>query len=279
MHLAMSILLLLLSGVKTLAQDQSVIKSIAQDMKPLAQGVFIYPFEVSNQQYRYFLEAMQKHESVNYDKAKWDTTRWHSTTQHYKPFEQYYHLHEDYQDFPAVNMSHAGAVLFCDWLTAIYNKWPERPFETVRFRLPAESEWQLALANGDRSKRDSLLACRKVEFVDEEGYWTVNFRHLSQSQLKMARYGDSLTYVSEVDSTRFDGNTLMSPVKSYLPNSLGCYNLQGNVAEWMEEKGITKGGSYATTGWYLLPESKLLLDPNIGYPDVGFRFVMEVVEP
>ncbi len=272
-------ILLLLLVVKVSARAQPIVEAIEKDMKPIRQGIFIYSFEVSNFQYSHFLDEIAQTENQKYEKAKWDTTRWRSTLRHYKPFEQYYHSHEEYQDFPAVNMSQKGAELFCDWLTAQYNTWADRNFNTVKFRLPTEEEWQLALASGDLSQRDSLLACRKVEFVDKEGYWTVNFRHLSQSQLKMDRFTDSLTYVLETDSSGFDGNSLMSSVKGFLPNSLGCFNLQGNVAEWIDEEGITKGGSYATTGWYLLPESQLQLNPDFGYPDVGFRFIMEVIEP
>ena len=69
-------------------------------------------------------------------------------------------------------------------------------------------------------------------------------------------------------------------VNSYLPNSIGIFNIFGNVsemvAEMVAEKGIAMGGDFAT-----LP-SDFKLDYSISYTKptcrIGFRCVAEKTE-
>ncbi|HNX08312.1 MAG TPA: SUMF1/EgtB/PvdO family nonheme iron enzyme, partial [Bacteroidales bacterium] len=67
-----------------------------------------------------------------------------------------------------------------------------------------------------------------------------------------------------------------APVKSYLPNKFGLYNVCGNVAEMIAEKGKTRGGGWRDSGW----DVRIDAVGNYGKSatDIGFRYFMKVIE-
>jgi hypothetical protein len=69
---------------------------------------------------------------------------------------------------------------------------------------------------------------------------------------------------------------ITTSTNSFFPNSLGMYNMCGNVAEMIEEKGIAKGGSYADPAYMVrIASDKSYLKPTA---DIGFRVCMKVIE-
>jgi formylglycine-generating enzyme required for sulfatase activity len=73
-----------------------------------------------------------------------------------------------------------------------------------------------------------------------------------------------------------DYSDVTAPVKSYWPNAFGVYNLNGNVAEMIAEKGIALGGSWRDTGYDVRSSSETTYkEPS---PSIGFRMVL-TVEP
>ena len=52
------------------------------------------------------------------------------------------------------------------------------------------------------------------------------------------------TDIQDTTGAPADGAVFTAPVGAYWPNDLGIYNMSGNVAEMISEKGVTKGGSY-----------------------------------
>ena len=65
-------------------------------------------------------------------------------------------------------------------------------------------------------------------------------------------------------------------VKSYYPNSFGLYNMCGNVAEMISEKGIAKGGSYLESAYNVrIASEKIYTQPQA---DIGFRVAMKIIE-
>ena len=74
----------------------------------------------------------------------------------------------------------------------------------------------------------------------------------------------------------YDGFATMAPTKSYFPNDIGLYDVVGNVAEMINEKGKACGGS-----WNHLPVESTIRSVNpYTQPDaaIGFRVFMEIIE-
>lgn len=79
---------------------------------------------------------------------------------------------------------------------------------------------------------------------------------------------DTLNTANSVDVT--------APVLSYYPDKNGVYNLLGNVAEMVNEKGIAKGGSFIHTLNELTPQKDFVYEKPSSY--IGFRCVAELVK-
>jgi hypothetical protein len=69
---------------------------------------------------------------------------------------------------------------------------------------------------------------------------------------------------------------MMARTESYFPNDMGLFDVCGNVAEMIDEKGKACGGS-----WKDLPENGTIQSVktyNGSDETVGFRVFMEVIE-
>lgn len=101
-----------------------------------------------------------------------------------------------------------------------------------------------------------------------------------------------------------DGYAIMGPVNAYLPNDFGLYNTAGNVSEWVldswnpsyvvlqnvgtsnfvspsytndqEPRKIHRGGSWQSTKFYIGVGVRNFQDKNTGTPFVGFRCAKSV---
>ena len=60
-----------------------------------------------------------------------------------------------------------------------------------------------------------------------------------------------------VTNSAYNYNDVTAPVESYFPNLLDIYNMNGNVAEMILEKGIIVGGSWNSTGYDVRNESTM----------------------
>jgi formylglycine-generating enzyme required for sulfatase activity len=260
------------------AQAQLPSRKMEKNWALLEENVYISQTEVSNQEYRAFLTATAN--MPEYAAALWDTSAWSRLLTYNAPFIQHYHRHPAYDDYPAVNMSQQGAALFCQWLTLQYNARPDRAFQQVIIRLPATEEITKAMGRGMgwEGAEQSSGSLPNEQFLNDKGQYTANFTIIRQDAIKQ----DALQPTSpSIDDNPYlrDPAIITAPVTSYRPDAWGIYNLQGNVAEWTTSANVAMGGSYATTGWYLLPGRELPREAVKGHPDTGFRYVIEVVKP
>ena len=168
---------------------------------------------------------------------------------------------------PAIYVSYADAMKFCQWLSGKERK---------RYRLPSEAEWEWA------AKGEKALV---YPWGDQTGKGT------------LANFADALTTFPWRDAQVNDGYAETSPVGSY-PDGAGPFgadDMAGNVWEWCLDfydayKGgektnprgplngaqrVYRGGSWKSRFASLKTTTRGYNLPTYASNDVGFRIVCE----
>jgi len=155
-----------------------------------------------------------------------------------EPMRDYYFVHPAYNDYPVVGVSYLQATMYCQWYSA-ENGQKEKEDYRIVYRLPSELEWERAasVVAERRSKKSSGSPVNNNFMRNSKGVYIANFRPSA------GNFGQ-------------DGAMYSTSVQSYYTNDAGCYNMQGNVAEWTstvivyrvgestEEGPIIKGGAW-----------------------------------
>lgn len=273
------------------------------------ENIRMSAFEVSNKNYRDYVDWTRIHHPEKIMEVLPDTQLWLSLSRSNGPMMKYYFMHPAYNDHPVTNISHRQAHAYLQWLTDQYNQSPKRKYKKVVFRLPTEAEWMYAWLGGQsiltvsnmgtfRNKKGQIMANYRTVH-DAEIIRLQNDEHVtfSDSTLDFSfttyhqQIGpDTISYELQHKPRIFLGNTgfgysegtgsmYTTPVASYWPNPYGIFNMSGNVAEFVQTEDIAKGGHFYTTGFYLLGTSReTFIGQNSASPTRGFRWVMEVIE-
>jgi sulfatase modifying factor 1 len=237
---------------------------LQKKMQKVDEGLYASATEVTNQEYKIFLDFLKKNEATeNLTIAQIDSVKWRREYAYNEPFVQYYHSHPAYQEYPVVNVRYEGALLYCEWLTFQYNAYPKRKFQKILFRLPNESEWIQAAQGGNPA---AIYPWKGDPLKDQNGRYHCNFIRAAEDTMGVAGFNN-------------DNADITAPVKSYKPNAFGLYNMSGNVAEMLIEKGKTKGGSWQDTAEAMKINGKgRYAEFTSPCPAIGFRIFMEVIE-
>ena len=159
---------------------------------------------------------------------------------------------------PVVGVSRVDAERFARWLTA-----QEREAglieETDEYRLPTDEEWSaMAGIKDEKGYSPYERAQSKRSYASQEFPWGLSWPPPPRSgnfSDTSARAYVSPQYVLEHYT---DGFPFTAPVKSFMPNNYGLYDLSGNVQEWVADEyggprgftfrhyGVTRGGDYTS---------------------------------
>lgn len=175
-------------------------------------------------------------------------------------------------DHPVVAVNWDDAKGFCEWLSKKENR---------TYRLPTDHEWSVAAGIGD--KEDAAATPESLNSKIRDVYpwgsaWPPpkGVANLADSSFK-AEFKDEPSIEGYTD-----GYATTSPVMSFPPNSLGIYDLSGNVWEWCEDfYNATQSGHVLRGGsWWVEDRNRLLTSfrsrngPGIRYSHGGFRVVV-----
>jgi serine/threonine protein kinase len=187
-----------------------------------------------------------------------------ATGRHYEPAD----FHQTATD-PAIKVSWFDAMAFCKWLTE--KEHDENLIENRQaYRLPTDLEWSMAVGLINESGATPEIRDGKIK---NEFPWGKQWPPPNGAANYSAATG------------RRHGATM--PVGSFKPNSLGLYDLGGNVWEWCldtykggtsgssRDWGVLRGGSWATSNRLEMQSSyRNVIDRNDRDVIYGFRCVL-----
>lgn len=183
----------------------------------IAENTYMDQVEMTNLNWREYMAWTKKEFGENSEEYKASTPDqdvWYG--EKYKPVKALYLNHAQYEKYPIVGITHEQAMAYCKWradrINEVIRLQNKKATYTYSCRLPTKAEWE-KLANSE-------MIANKVTRKDLNNLLFIN------------------------DDGTIQENDITAPVKSYTPSLNGYYNLVGNVAEMVAEKGIAKGASW-----------------------------------
>ena len=211
--------------------------------------------EVTNASYNLFLDDLKAQgRMADYEKAKIDTARAILVT-HYGTHPAFPPL----PPYPVSCISHDGAMLFCGWLTE------KMGGDEWEYTLPTTDQWKHAAHGG---LIYNTYPIGGPYLTNRNGEPLYNFLRLGEESI--TKQDGKYVVVINYDPFHYIDN-LPDPAKSRHPNNYGLYNMSGNVAEMVYERGVAFGGSYLDPGYDIRIDSEKRYDgPS---PLIGFRVI------
>ena len=247
---------------------------------------YIFNREVTNGEYQAFIQDVKSKDSTFYKQMLPDTLVWRDRYSYSEPLVDYYFRHPAYRNYPVLGVSYEQAEHYCKWLIQKYMSEKKRKFQQLEFKLPTIPEWTYA---GKGELDLSRFPWQGNSMQDKDGKWLAKFRVIPQDGI-----GYEIMPVQKLDggiemkkiltaSGWYGANDMdhwiVAPVKSYPANGYGLFDMAGNVEEYVLEKGVTKGGSWKDTGYYLNIDVEEPYDStSLTSAERGFRFVMKMIK-
>ena len=258
------------------------IDKIEKNWGMVKEDLFASKFETTNKEYQVFLNSVQsKSTPEELEGIKIHVNNWNlEGKKTLEPLVDTYYQHLAYAEYPLVNVSHEGAIAYCDWLTSVYNNRPKRKYKKVKFRLPTKEEW-ISAARANHPKAPFPWGGYYTR--NGNGEFLANFMRVPDTSIKRNfKTGEIEIKDDAINNFKVDisnAYTFPAPVFHYHSNAFGLYNMSGNVAEMLAEKGQTKGGSWASSGYYIRIDAE---DEYAGItqpdPRIGFRYFIDIIE-
>lgn len=222
----------------------------------VTENFFIDETEISNfswQEFEIWTKNKYGANSAEHIATLPDTLTWRDNLACNEPYVQYYYRHPAYKDYPVIGISYEQAQAYCKWRTERVKEYYAIRYKknwNIEYRLPTKEEWE--------------------RIASSELYVFNNKGRNEKKQLTFNHHAEPLD-TSEYAWYNGDHADVTAPVNSYWKNRFGVYNMIGNVAEMVQEKGISKGGSWRHKLEQCRPGKDLMYNAPKAW--IGFRCV------
>jgi sulfatase modifying factor 1 len=227
-------------------------------------GFYMSRNEISNIQYRQFFDEVSIGMTADErNKIQCDSSGWKKGPLRYcEPFSSLstYHRHPAYNNFPVVNISYEGAMKYCEWLQEKMQK--DNPGFVISVQLPAKDQWTWASMGG---RSQAIYPWANYYLQNKKGKDLCNYKKVGEQAITRNKE----TGIPQITKDAFRNNRYLMPVKSFSANDFGLYNMSGNAAEMISERGICMGGSWDDYGGDVTIRSEA--NYNEPGPTIGFR--------
>ena len=296
----------------TITSRKLNLRQVDNSLRRIKDNLYAYETEMTNGFYNLFLHYLQEDdqqelfELCDFDLSGYDEKSKefykNYTTVYKEPQNKKDTLVKNYTDYPAVNIRHEAAILFCQWFTEQYNNNPgKKKFAKVRFRLPTLNEWQIAALGYPKFQswdldENTVEVVIPSDTISEVGQgkkttipvnddilypWWMSYNYRNKVQNSKNCFLGNFKVLKPANPCPaqipgYDGWTKMSLTAAYFPNGMGLSDVVGNVSEMIDEKGKACGGS-----WNDSPNESTIRSVKSytkANDTVGFRLFMEVLE-
>lgn len=243
----------------------SQLPKFCQDMVAIDSNLFAGKYEITNNDwrlYQYNIATKYGNNSQALLQTLPDSTVWQEDIHYCQPSETNYYRHPAFDNYPVVGVSYEMVEKYIVWRNEGLKDSLVKTGSTDRYiyRLPTKKEWE-AMSISPIDEECLAKLKKKYNKTRKKHYYKaskIGFKNIEISGFNFKDEED----VSEITA----------PVNSFCSNALGLFNIRGNVAEMVYEKGIAKGGSWM----HSVAESPIDKDFTYNEPTkwLGFRLVM-----
>lgn len=230
-------------------------------------GFYVSTSEITNLDYMEFVHHMKTEGGASAaQQVMPDTSLWNEVPEIGATMAEYYYGHPAYHTFPVVCITHEQALAYCEWLEGVLNEHYAEGEVRITVTLPTEEEWKYVAMDGSES---NTFPWTGNSLMNEEGKYRANFLAVNQANIVAA---DEQLIIAE----DLQGEMMPVSVHDFDTGAFATSHMAGNVAEFVLEKGITKGGSFADTGYYLKNNVLQTYQDAGASVEHGFRVIVKV---
>lgn len=242
--------------------------SIGMELVPVSGTLSVSKYEIRNSDFQHYIEDRQIYPLPPVD--------FKQTPEH-----------------PVVGITREQARSFAHWLTAKERKEGKIEF-TNYYRLPTDKEWTTFAGGTPEEGRypfERNVSTVAPDLGKEGAPDLFPWGNTWPPEANTGNFADASarkTLSGKIIPGYKDGFSHTAPVGTYKPNSLGLYDISGNVWEWVDDDyggtpdykfnayEVARGGSWESyKSQQLLTRNREFLPPNTARPDIGFRLVLE----